>query len=360
MNTPFEFLAAFWPILLPSALGLAGVYLLMPRVRRYPPLYGAVCAGLALAAVALFLLHPEAPWAETVLFYAFSGIAIISGTLMITLRNPVHSALSFAMVVLSTCGLFLLQAAPFLMAATIIIYAGAIVVTFLFVIMLAQQAGVSDADQRSREPFLATVAGFVLLGCILAVLQRNYQSTSLDELLRRMELALETKNKEDMDKELGGIKKFAPALRNAIGKGEDTPDKHKRLLGGTATQKKQIESALDDFENTLTSRKSEFENAVAELKIVQKHTRQFHVSVGSLRPDKSLKLSKFSGHSPAEDVTFDDNGRVKERLPHNNVAALGKSLFSDYLLPLELAGVLLLVATIGAIVIAGRRTEGLR
>jgi hypothetical protein len=49
------------------------------------------------------------------------------------------------------------------MAATIIVYAGAIIVTFLFVIMLAQQSGLSDADLRSREPALATVAGFFLL-----------------------------------------------------------------------------------------------------------------------------------------------------------------------------------------------------
>ena len=47
-------------------------------------------------------------------------------------------------------------------------------------------------------------------------------------------------------------------------------------------------------------------------------------------------------------------------MPRDNVAGLGRTLFSDYLLPLELAGVLLTVATIGAIVIAGRRTEGLR
>ena len=55
----------------------------------------------------------------------------------------------------STCGLFLLQAAPFLMAATIIIYAGAIVVTFLFVIMLAQQEG---AVER-RPAFARAVPG---------------------------------------------------------------------------------------------------------------------------------------------------------------------------------------------------------
>ena len=59
------------------------------------------------------------------------------------------------------------------MAATIIIYAGAIIVTFLFVLMLAQQAGLSDADDRSREPLLATLTGFVLLGALLYVLQRR-------------------------------------------------------------------------------------------------------------------------------------------------------------------------------------------
>jgi len=47
-------------------------------------------------------------------------------------------------------------------------------------------------------------------------------------------------------------------------------------------------------------------------------------------------------------------------LPAENVSALGRTLFTDYLLPVELAGTLLLVATVGAIAIAGRRGEGLR
>jgi hypothetical protein len=47
-------------------------------------------------------------------------------------------------------------------------------------------------------------------------------------------------------------------------------------------------------------------------------------------------------------------------LPAANVASLGQTLFSDYLIAVELAGVLLLVATIGAIAIAGRRSEELR
>ncbi len=99
---------------------------------------------------------------------------------MITGRNPARRRLAFAFVVLSTCGLFLLLAAPFLMAATIIIYAGAIIVTFLFVLMLSQQEGPSNADLRTREPALATAAGFVLLATLLVGLQRVYDWRSVD------------------------------------------------------------------------------------------------------------------------------------------------------------------------------------
>ena len=74
-------------------------------------------------------------------FYVFGVGAIIGGVLTITSRNPVYSALWFALVVIATAGLFLLAGASFLAAGTIIVYAGAIIVTFLFVIMLAQMEG---------------------------------------------------------------------------------------------------------------------------------------------------------------------------------------------------------------------------
>ena len=113
----------------------------------------------------------------------------MSGLLLVTQRNPARAALSFALVVLSTCGLFLLLAAPFLTAATTIIYAGAIVVTFLFVLMLAQQAGPSDADLRSREPLLACLAGFFLLGALLYVLQRSELQHPLGQAEQQTQLS---------------------------------------------------------------------------------------------------------------------------------------------------------------------------
>ena len=60
-----------------------------------------------------------------------------------------------------------LLAAPFLMAATIIIYAGAIIVTFLFVLMLSQVEGPSDENDRSREPLMGSLAGFAFTGLVL-------------------------------------------------------------------------------------------------------------------------------------------------------------------------------------------------
>lgn len=81
---------------------------------------------------------------------------------MIVSRDPVHSALWFAAVVLSTSGLFLLAGAQFLAAGTVIVYAGAIIVTFLFVIMLAQQQGQALYDRSSRSPARASLTCFML------------------------------------------------------------------------------------------------------------------------------------------------------------------------------------------------------
>ena len=151
----------------------AAIYLLLPRPRPYPVVAGAAARRRwrwcwpACSSSGTGALTPE-----SFLFYVFSASAVVVGGMLVTQRNPARAALSFALVVLSTCGLFLLLAAPFLMAATIIIYAGAIIVTFLFVLMLAQQEGPSDADARSREPLLATLTGFVLLGRCSTCLQQ--------------------------------------------------------------------------------------------------------------------------------------------------------------------------------------------
>jgi NADH-quinone oxidoreductase subunit J len=155
-------------------LGGAGTFLMLPHrhgTARPRSEYGAgaISASVALLLFVLFW-SPPGPFLATLFFYVFSLAAIIGGLLTITSRNPIHSALWFASVVLSTAGLFLLAGAPFLAAGTVIVYAGAIIVTFLFVIMLAQSEGKALYDRSARSPGGATLTCYLLLWCLIYAL----------------------------------------------------------------------------------------------------------------------------------------------------------------------------------------------
>jgi NADH-quinone oxidoreductase subunit J len=345
----------WWGIVLPLLLGAAAVFLLLPRPRAFPVLWGALL-GIAALLVAGFTLvraglltEETAP--EAVLFYAFSAVALFSGALLVTQRNPARAALSFALVVLSTCGLFLLLAAPFLMAATIVVYAGAIIVTFLFVLMLAQQEGPSDADARSREPLLSVATGFVLLGALLYVLQLTYGTDDIDRLLRLTREAAAHDKGDD--------------IRAAAGKTatNDYLFRRYRTLF-LAHGWKDLADRVNKPEGDWASDRSpeELKEILAELAAIGETAR---TRLGALRPPGHLDgpaetphpaLSNLSGPPPTVppgELRRDDTGRPQ--LPHENSAYLGRSLFTDYLLPVELGGTLLLVAAIGAIAIAHRR-----
>ncbi|MEZ6062931.1 MAG: NADH-quinone oxidoreductase subunit J [Planctomycetaceae bacterium] len=157
-------------------LWVAGVLWLMPVTRRTtqrPKL-----PGLLLTVAGVFAFtgsggHLSGDLVADGLFWLFGSGALVCGVLTITSRSAEYSALWFALVTLCTCGLFLLRSAPFLAAATMIVYAGAVIVTFLFVVMLAQQAGHSACDQRSHQPLLTTLAAFALLLAIIATMQNG-------------------------------------------------------------------------------------------------------------------------------------------------------------------------------------------
>src|ERR1043165_4211624 len=69
-------------------------------------------------------------------FYLLSAMAILSGIAVITRKSPIHSALALIVTLLSLAGLYLMLYAPFVAGVQIIVYAGGIMVLFLFVIML--------------------------------------------------------------------------------------------------------------------------------------------------------------------------------------------------------------------------------
>ena len=108
-----------------------------------------------------------------VFFVLFSLAAIGGAVRMISHERPIYCALHFVIVVIASAGLLLLLEAEFMAFALIIVYAGAILITYMFVLMLANQADDADTpetlasyDQVPREPAAAVVVGFLLL-CIV-------------------------------------------------------------------------------------------------------------------------------------------------------------------------------------------------
>jgi NADH-quinone oxidoreductase subunit J len=99
---------------------------------------------------------------ETLLFWLLAVIALVASVSMIIQRNPVYSALFLIVTLLSLAGLFLLLSAYFLSVIQIIVYAGAIMVLFLFVIMLLDIRRTEAAPSRVK---LQTPLG-ILLGVV--------------------------------------------------------------------------------------------------------------------------------------------------------------------------------------------------
>ena len=105
---------------------------------------------------------------ETFVFYAFSAVAIGASTLVIGQRNPMYSVLLLIASFGALSGLYIQLDAPFVAVAQIIIYAGAIMVLFLFVVMLLN-APREDAAQYDRShPF--SHPGIGRFGALLATL----------------------------------------------------------------------------------------------------------------------------------------------------------------------------------------------
>ena len=103
-------------------------------------------------------------------FHAIAAATIVAAVATISFRSPVYCAIWFGMTLTGTAGLFLMAGAEFLAVATIVVYAGAILVTFLFVLMLSQPEGHTSYDRRSREPMISAFTGAVLVGILTAMI----------------------------------------------------------------------------------------------------------------------------------------------------------------------------------------------
>jgi NADH-quinone oxidoreductase subunit J len=156
-----------YALYLTLAVGALGVYCLMPRTDSPKLLVGALLGGGALLSLLLVLGSRLATAGEGVFFFGlFAAIALVGAVRVVTHPRPVYSAIWFVLVVVAVAALLVLQSAEFAAIALVIVYAGAILVTYIFVIMLARQGGSPLYDRKAREPFLAVVAGFLLAAAV--------------------------------------------------------------------------------------------------------------------------------------------------------------------------------------------------
>jgi NADH-quinone oxidoreductase subunit J len=102
------------------------------------------------------------------LFYVFGAIAIVTSIFVITARNPVHSVLLLIASFGALSGLYVLLEAPFTAAVQIIVYAGAIMVLFLFVVMLLN-AGREQPAPRVETSGAPSLRGALKVGVALAL-----------------------------------------------------------------------------------------------------------------------------------------------------------------------------------------------
>lgn len=112
---------------------------------------------------------------DLLVFVAAAAMVLVGAVGVISFRNPVHSAISLILTLLGVAVSFIEQEAHFLAAVQVIVYAGAIVVLFLFVIMFL---GVDEREDVSVEPLigqrpLAYASVLVTVGGILAMLSRG-------------------------------------------------------------------------------------------------------------------------------------------------------------------------------------------
>jgi NADH-quinone oxidoreductase subunit J len=123
------------------------------------------------------LMIAEVDWnvARNVFFYFFAAIQVVAALKVVTTKNIVHAALYLVIVLAGVASQFVLIGAEFVATAQVLVYIGAVVVLFLFGIMLTRaKLGVdTDLDQANRAP--AVLTGLLLAGVLVVTLLRTFE-----------------------------------------------------------------------------------------------------------------------------------------------------------------------------------------
>jgi len=362
------------------ALGGIGVGLTLPRGRPTPQLIGGLIAATFFGLIILTLsVKAGLENLPNVFFYVFGFLALASAVRVITHSKPVYSALYFVLTILSSAGLYLLLYAEFLTFALIIIYAGAILITYLFVIMLATQTpseqeygALSEYDAVARDPIIATGVGFTLLAALTGMLATGVTGLPevdagaeaanpnrvLAELPRKVQRAFERVGfDEDVvlplrSGEVGSSPVRSPSeeiltadasIYDPTGGPDDRgiallkpvdPDAFLARLRA-ATNPEEAEAGVEPLP----------EGAVALIRRVD----EFWVDPANV--EQIFGLLRGEQRTPMIPAAFPSDLRGE------NIELVGFALLAEHPLAVELAGVILLLAMIGAVILSRKQME---
>ncbi len=297
-----------------SLLGALALFFSLPH-RLSMARFGGVL-GVAALALLMFWLLSLLPAGEpgdhpTIYYYLFTLISLAAGSRVVTHPRPVYSALYFVLVILSSAGMLVLLQAEFMAFAMVIIYGGAILVTYMFVIMLATMPQSADGpdispayDREAREPLAAVFMGFVLLAVLLSIIFSPAGGPAVNPSfrVRPATAVVDVAKKLNMED---------PIIRNRLE--VILQDQGKIRVG------ENIYAVIDHVDDA--------KNHTFDVDLRQ--------SVGT--PGRIVRL---------------DDAVLAELVP--NIEQVGMNLFKGHTLGIELAAVILLLSMVGAIVIARR------
>lgn len=302
-------------------LGAAGFALALPRRGSKLVPLGMILLGSAFSMAAVSAIwradrfadeHLNGGGGPGLFFYMFAAIALGASIRVITHPRPVYSALYFIMTIIASCGMYVLLGAEFVAFALVIIYAGAILITYLFVIMLATQAPtggeegmLDDTDAVAREPIVGSVIGFVLMGLISVML-------------------------------LGGI---GPGQEGAGSQGT-------------------IRAGASDFEPdaVLANLPVKVDKVLRRADLIAEGERVMRTGDGRGVVDAAARTITIENPELGTSRVLGADNWPAE-LSAGNLDRLGWNLLHDHPMTIEIAGVILLMAMLGATVLARKHVE---
>ncbi len=133
---------------------------------------------------------------EKILFYVFAAILIFAATMVVTRKNPVHSALFLVLAFFTSSGLWLLAEAEFLAIVLVLVYVGAVMVLFLFVVMMLDiDVATIRASMIRYLPIGLIVAAVMLIQLVMVVGPEHF---GLDKFAAPARHAADYNNTEEL------------------------------------------------------------------------------------------------------------------------------------------------------------------